>query len=79
VRVVIWGSNMRKFAKNLLFILGLLFLLLFFVLMFYEYCQLKNRLLLVPDIIFASFLFSGILFLIPGISCMAASYMLKRK
>lgn len=68
---------MRKFAKNLLFILGLLFLLLFFVLIFYEYCQLKNRLLLVPDIIFASFIFSGILFLIPGISCMAASYMLK--
>ncbi|NNJ28762.1 hypothetical protein [Lacrimispora defluvii] len=68
---------MRKFAKNLLFILGLLFLLLFFVLMFYEYCQLKSRLLLVPDIIFASFIFSGILFLIRGISCMAASYMLK--
>ncbi|MTK07195.1 MAG: hypothetical protein F8N38_08940 [Hungatella sp.] len=68
---------MRKFAKNLLFILGILFLLLFFILMFYEYCQLKNRLLLVPDIIFASFFFSGILFLIPGISCMAASYMLK--
>ncbi len=68
---------MKKFAKNLLFILGLLFLLLFFVLMFYEYCQFKNRLLLVPDIIFASFIFSGFLFLIPGISCMAASYMLK--
>jgi len=68
---------MRKFAKNLLFVLGLLFLLLFFVLMFYEYCQLKNRLLLVPDVIFACFFFSGILFLIPGISCMAASYMLK--
>lgn len=69
---------MKKFAKNLLFILGLLFLLLFFVLMIYEYCQLKNRLLLVPDIIFASFLFSGILFLVPGIACMAASYVLKR-
>ena len=68
---------MRKFAKNLLFILGLLFLILFLVLMFYEYCQLKNRLLLVPDIIFASFIFSCILFLIPGIFCMAASYMLK--
>ncbi|WP_349670970.1 hypothetical protein [Lacrimispora sp.] len=68
---------MRKFAKNLLFILGLLFLLLFSILMFYEYCQLKNRLLLVPDVIFACFFFSGFLFLIPGISCMAASYMLK--
>nr|WP_314461431.1 hypothetical protein [uncultured Clostridium sp.] len=70
---------MKKFAKNLLFILGLLFLLLFFVLMIYEYCLLKSRLLLVPDLIFASFLLSGILFLIPGISCMAASYVLKRK
>ncbi|MDW2797677.1 hypothetical protein RZO55_08835 [Clostridium boliviensis] len=69
---------MKKFAKNLLFILGLFILFLFFVLITYEYCVLKNRLFLVPEVFIASFLLSGILLFIPGISCMAASYLLKR-
>ena len=69
---------MKKFAKNLLFILGLFILFLFFVLIAYEYCLLKTRLFLVPEVFIASFLLSSILLFIPGIFCIAASYLLKR-
>lgn len=70
---------MKKFAVNLLFIMGLLFLLLFVLLIIFEYYLLKTRLFDVPSVIFVSFIQSGILFLIPGISCITVSYLLKKK
>ena len=73
------GEEMKKFAVILLFVMGLLFLLLFVLLIIFEYYLLKARLYDVPYDIFVSFIQSGILFLIPGISCITVSYLLKRK
>lgn len=70
---------MRKFAKIILFINGIYFILNFFISIAYSYYLMRARMFAAPPGIPFTIVLSGILFFLPGIACLTVSYILKRK
>lgn len=70
---------MKKAIRVILFIIGLLLIIGFWVSVGYDYYLMKTRMFANPLGIQFTVILSGILFFVPGIIFLIAAYIMKRK
>ncbi len=70
---------MKKTMRKALLIVGILLIITFAFAIGYDYCLVKTRMFAVPLGLSFTIIMSAILLLLPGISCVVAAYIMRKK